>query len=297
MIVRHALLHGCILIACLAGANRAVGTGVDLPDVAANPSFQLTSSDTPSDATSLLPDLLQAAPSRQREAGMIQILLIITILSLAPAVIVLLTCFTRIIVVLSLARQALGTAQLPPTQILFGLSIVLTMVIMGPTFSKVNDQALQPYLKGQLTASEAVERGQVPIRAFMIRQIQTYKNEADVWMFLKHTGPRTESSSDEALAVGAAPAVAPDHPTWADVPTRALVPAFVISELKVAFLMGFKIYLPFLVIDMVVASILISMGMLMLPPVLVSLPFKILLFVLVNGWHLLTGSLLQSFVL
>ena len=297
MIARNALLHGCILIAFLAGAGPAAGTGVDLPAATSNPSYQLASADTPGESSLELPDLLRAAPSRQREAGLIQIVLMITVLSLAPAVIVLLTCFTRIIVVLSLARQALGTAQLPPTQILFGLSIVLTIVIMAPTFSAVNDQALQPYLNGQLTASEAVDRGEVPVRAFMIRQIQTYKNEADVWMFLKHTGPRVKSDSDQALAASAAPNTVPDQPTWADVPTRALVPAFVISELKTAFLMGFKIYLPFLVIDMVVASILISMGMLMLPPVLVSLPFKILLFVLVNGWHLLTGSLLQSFAL
>ena len=295
MTARNALLHGCILIAFLAGADSATAAGIKLTPATASPSFELASSDTSAQSTLELPDLLPAAPSHQREAGIIQIVLIITVLSLAPALIVLLTCFTRIIVVLSMARQALGTAQLPPTQILFGLSIVLTLVIMGPTFSRVNDEALQPYLKGQLTASEAVDRGQVSVRAFMIRQIKTYKNESDVWMFLKHIGPGTETDSEEALASGDAPVSVSDRVTWADVPTRALVPAFVISELKVAFLMGFKIYLPFLVIDMVVASILISMGMLMLPPVLVSLPFKILLFVLVNGWHLLIGSLLQSF--
>ncbi|MCK4849961.1 MAG: flagellar type III secretion system pore protein FliP [Phycisphaerae bacterium] len=200
------------------------------------------------------------------------------------------TCFTRIIVVLALTRQALGTSQLPPTQILVGLAILLTVLIMAPTWSQLNSQALSPYLSGKISGSQAVELGQVPLRAFMIRQIDTYHNGADVWMFIEHTGLRSEPEPVLAGADQPAPQL-----TWADVPNRALVPAFVISELKTAFLMGFKIYLPFLVIDMVVASILISMGMFMLPPVLVSLPFKILLFVLVNGWHLLTGSLLQSF--
>ncbi|MCK4851444.1 MAG: flagellar type III secretion system pore protein FliP [Phycisphaerae bacterium] len=202
------------------------------------------------------------------------------------------TCFTRIIVVLALTRQALGTSQLPPTQILVGLAILLTVLIMAPTWSQLNSQALSPYLSGKISASQAVELGQVPLRAFMIRQIDTYNNQADVWMFIEHTGLRSQPQPVLAGADQPTP-----QPTWADVPNRALIPAFVISELKTAFLMGFKIYLPFLVIDMVVASILISMGMFMLPPVLVSLPFKILLFVLVNGWHLLTGSLLQSFAL
>ncbi|NIA07729.1 MAG: flagellar type III secretion system pore protein FliP [Actinobacteria bacterium] len=241
-------------------------------------------SELPSDGPLQLPDLLESAPSRRTASGLIQILLMVTVLSLAPAIMVMVTCFTRIIVVLTLTRQALGTAQLPPTQILVGLAILLTILIMAPTWTQLNSEALQPYLSGQLTASQAVDRGQPPLRAFMIRQIDTYKNHADVWMFLKHTGFRSSAEAPEVL-------------TWADVPTRALVPAFVISELKTAFLMGFKIYLPFLVIDMVVASILISMGMLMLPPVLVSLPFKILLFVLVDGWHLLVGSLLESFTL
>jgi len=207
-----------------------------------------------------------------------------------------LTCFTRIIVVLALTRQALGTAQLPPTQIMVGLALLLTILIMAPTWSQLNAQALEPCLAGKITAAQAIERGQVPLRAFMIRQIDTYDNQADVWMFLEHTGLRGQDHPGQLGSVaGSVESTA--QPTWADVPTRALVPAFVISELKTAFLMGFKIYLPFLVIDMVVASILISMGMLMLPPVLVSLPFKILLFVLVDGWHLLAGSLLQSFAL
>ena len=165
---------------------------------------------------------------------------------------------------------------------------------MAPTWSQLNTQALSPYLSGKIDATQAVQLGQVPLRAFMIRQIDTYKNQADVWMFLEHTRLQDQYQNQTAISTTQEPA---DQPTWADVPNRALLPAFVISELKTAFLMGFKIYLPFLVIDMVVASILISMGMLMLPPVLVSLPFKILLFVLVDGWHLLAGSLLQSFAL
>ena len=282
MTSKGAFLQGCILAVVLGWpsvAARADSTGIlDLSP--ALHSSVIAQSELPSDTPLSLSGVLDDALSRRNVSSLIKILLMVTVISLAPAIVVMVTCFVRIIVVLALTRQALGTAQLPPTQILVGLAILLTILIMAPTWSQLNSQALQPYLSGQLPAQQAVDQGQIPLRAFMIRQIDTYDNEADVWMFLEHTGlPAT------------------DQPTWSDVPTRALVPAFVISELKTAFLMGFKIYLPFLVIDMVVASILISMGMLMLPPVLVSLPFKILLFVLVDGWHLLAGSLLDSFAL
>ena len=279
------LLQGCILavVLGLSSSNlRADSTAVLELSPAIN-STLIAQTPLPSDTPSQLSDIFDDALSPQNASGLIKLLLMITVVSLAPAIVVMVTCFIRIIVVLALTRQALGTSQLPPTQILFGLAVVLTILIMAPTWSKLNSEALQPYLSGQLTASQAIGRGQTPVRVFMIGQIDTYDNHADVWMFLKHTSLQ----NSEPL---------PDHPTWADVPTRALIPAFVISELKTAFLMGFKIYLPFLVIDMVVASILISMGMLMLPPVLVSLPFKILLFVLVDGWHLLAGSLLDSFL-
>ena len=291
-------IHGCficaLLIACTAGSAQAAA---DSPASPGNPDSQLQQVQAPAEAPLQLPDLLSAAPSRRTVSGLIQLLLIVTVLSLAPAIVVMVTCFTRIIVVLALTRQALGTSQLPPNQILVGLAILLTILIMSPTWSQLNNEALQPYLSGQLSASEAVDCGQVPVRAFMIRQIDAYNNQADVWMFLQYTGPRSSASALGKAAVVASAEVPAKQLTWADVPTRALIPAFVISELKIAFLMGFKIYLPFLVIDMVVASILISMGMFMLPPMLVSLPFKILLFVLVDGWHLLVGSLLQSFSL
>ena len=293
MTARVIFLQGCIIAALLAGPARPAQAAPDstLPLSSSTPSAALAQAqpaelppvDSP-DLSKLLPDF----SDRRTVSGLIQLIIVITVLSLAAAIMVMLTCFIRIIVVLALTRQALGTSQLPPTQILVGLAVLLTILIMAPTWSQLNNQALAPYLSGKISGSQAFELGQIPLRAFMIRQIDTYNNQADVWMFIEHSGLR---SGPQLPAAGA------DQLTWADVPNRALIPAFVISELKTAFLMGFKIYLPFLVIDMVVASILISMGMFMLPPVLVSLPFKILLFVLVNGWHLLTGSLLQSFAL
>ncbi len=291
---RVIFLQGCIIVALLArSAQAAPDLTLPLSSFTASAAIaQVQPAEPPADSPLQWPDFLSDATERSQVSSLIKLIIIITVLSLAPAIIVMLTCFTRIIVVLALTRQALGTSQLPPTQILVGLAILLTVLIMAPTWSQLNNQALSPYLSGKISAAQAIELGQVPLRAFMIRQIDTYNNQADVWMFIEHTGLR--SQPDTVLAGAEKPA---PQPTWADVPNRALIPAFVISELKTAFLMGFKIYLPFLVIDMVVASILISMGMFMLPPVLVSLPFKILLFVLVNGWHLLTGSLLQSFAL
>ncbi len=201
----------------------------------------------------------------------------ITVLSVAPAILVMVTSFTRVAVVLGLLRQALATHQLPPNQVLFGLALLVTAVVMAPVYRDVHASAVGPYLEGKLAAGDAVRAGEKPVREFMIRQIRGGQNEADVYLFL-----------DEQLA-------ARDKLTWQDVPTTALIPAFVVSELKIAFLMGFRIFLPFLVIDMLVASVLVSMGMLMLPPVLVSLPFKLLLFVLADGWRLVVGTLMTSF--
>ena len=233
---------------------------------------------TPIDNPIGIPDITPIAPAAQTAEGLsasLRILLLLTVLTLAPAILVLMTSFTRIIIVLSLLRQAMATQQLPPNQVLIGLALLMTFMIMGPVWQEINSQALQPYLNGEMGQMEAFDRALVPVRAFMIRQIETAGNQDDVRMFLDYSNTRAE--------------------TWAEVPTSTLVPAFVTSELKTAFLMGFKLYLPFLIIDMVIASILISMGMLMLPPVLISLPFKLLLFVMVNGWHLVVGSLLQSF--
>lgn len=228
---------------------------------------------------SLIPDLtniVKPAETPESISGSLQILLLLTVLTLAPSILVLMTSFTRIVIVLSLLRQAMATQQLPPNQVLIGLALLMTFMIMGPVWQDINSQALQPYLDGQLSQKEALAKAVVPVREFMICQIETAGNQPDVRLFLDYSGQETAER-------------------WEDVPTSVLVPAFVTSELKTAFLMGFKIYLPFLIIDMVVASVLISMGMLMLPPVLISLPFKLLLFVLVDGWHLVIGNLLKSF--
>jgi flagellar biosynthesis protein FliP len=220
-----------------------------------------------------LPDL----SSRENFSSAMQIVILLTVLSLAPAILVMMTSFTRIIIVLSLLRQALGTQQLPPNQVLIGLSLFMTFLVMGPTWDRVNNQALRPYMDGQIDQKTALANAQVPVREFMIKQIRAGDNDADVFLF--------------AQAAGQAP-----PQKWDDVKTMTLIPAFMLSELKTAFLLGFKIYLPFLIIDMVISTVLISMGMMMLPPVLISLPFKLLLFVLVNGWHLITASLMGSFI-
>ncbi len=204
-------------------------------------------------------------------------IVIVTLLSLAPAILVLVTSFTRIIVVLSLLRQGLGSQQLPPNQVLFGLSLLMTAVVMTPVYNKVNDAAIAPYNAGEMDQSAAIEAGAAPVRDFMIKQLDAAGNAGYVDLFIDK-----ELSSREDL-------------TWGDVPTPSLIAAFAVSELKVAFMMGFRILLPFLVIDMLVASLLTSMGMLMLPPVLISLPFKLLLFVLADGWYLVVGTLMRSF--
>ena len=209
--------------------------------------------------------------------GAVNAVLAVTVLAVAPAIAVLVTCFTRIIVVLGLLRQALGAQQLPPNQILFGLALIMTVVVMTPVFTQVHREAVVPYTSGQIDATAAWDTGKKPIRGFMIRQIEATGNTDDVYLFLGDDAGKKEDL------------------TWKEVPTQALIPAFVVSELKTAFLIGFRIFLPFLVIDMLVASVLLSMGMLMLPPMLVSLPFKLLLFVLADGWHLVVGTLMKSF--
>lgn len=202
----------------------------------------------------------------------LQLLVLLTVLSLAPAILTLMTSFVRIVIVLSFARTAIGVPQLPPNQVLLGLALFLTAFIMAPVWQQVNDTAVQPYLRNELPLSEAIERGMEPLRGFMLRQTR----EKDLALFVNLAKlPRQRNPSD--------------------IPTHVLVPAFVISELKTAFQMGFIILVPFLIIDMVVSSTLMSMGMMMLPPVTISLPFKILLFVLVDGWHLIVQNLVASF--
>ena len=202
----------------------------------------------------------------------LQLLFLLTILSLAPAILIMLTSFTRIVVVLSLLRHALGTQQMPANQIIVGLSLFLTFFIMTPVWNTVNSQALRPYLQEEISGERALDLAAQPIKAFMLKQAR----EKDIALFVKISkGERPRNVDEITLPV--------------------LIPAFVISELKTAFQIGFMIYLPFLILDMVIASVLLSMGMMMLPPIMISLPFKLLLFVLVDGWNLIVGSLVQSF--
>ena len=215
-------------------------------------------------------------------SGPLNIVLLLTVLSLAPALLVLCTCFTRMIIVLGLLRQALGTQTLPPSQVIVGLSLFITMVVMAPTVERMYNEGLGPYMRGeQKDYRVAWDQSKQPLRDFMFAQIEATGNWSGVYMMLNYRGIDTSQ---------------PEKLTRADVDMLSLVPAYILSELKVSFLMGFRIYLPFLVIDMVISSMLISMGMLMLPPVLISLPFKLLLFVLVDGWQLVVGSLMQSVV-
>jgi flagellar biosynthesis protein FliP len=202
----------------------------------------------------------------------IKILLGLTVLTLAPAIMIMMTSFTRVVIVLSFVRQALGTQNLPPNQLLIGLALFITLFIMTPFFNQVNQDAVQPFLNGTLKQDEAMDKALAPIRSFMFNQTR----DSDLSLFVNMSGTGTPK-------------------TRADVPTHVLIPAFIISELKTAFQIGFIIYLPFLVIDMVAASVLMAMGMMMLPPVIISLPFKIMLFVLVDGWALIVGSLVKSF--
>jgi flagellar biosynthetic protein FliP len=196
----------------------------------------------------------------------------LTVLSLAPAILIMMTSFTRIVVVLSFLRQAMGTAQMPPNQLIVGLALFLSFFVMAPTFKTISTEAVEPYLNEKIDQSSAYEKAEKPLREFMFNQTR----EKDLELFLsmsKMAKPQTR----------------------ADVPTYVLVPSFVISELKTAFQIGFMLYLPFLVLDLVVASVLMAMGMMMLPPMMVSLPLKLLLFVLVDGWDLVVGSLVKSF--
>ncbi|MEQ1664715.1 MAG: flagellar type III secretion system pore protein FliP [Bdellovibrionales bacterium] len=202
----------------------------------------------------------------------IKILLGLTVLTLAPAILIMMTSFTRVVIVLSFVRQALGTQNMPPNQLLVGLSLFITLFIMSPFLTKINNDAVQPFLNGAIKQDEAVDNALGPLRSFMFNQTR---------------------DSDLSLFVGLSKIAKPK--TRADIPIHVLIPSFIISELKTAFQIGFIIYLPFLVIDMIAASVLMAMGMMMLPPVIISLPFKIMLFVLVDGWTLIVGSLVKSF--
>jgi flagellar biosynthetic protein FliP len=211
----------------------------------------------------------------------LQVMLLLTVLSLAPAVLLMTTCFVRIVVVLGLLRQAIGTQQLPPSQVITSMALFLTLLIMAPVWKQVYDDAIRPYTDREITLEEAAAAGVAPIRRFMILQIERCGNADDVYLFMSYL-PDPPEPDEEGIAEE-------------DVPLQALLPAFMLSELQTAFLIGFQIYLPFLIVDMVIASVTVSMGMMMLPPVMISLPFKLLLFVLLDGWHLVVGMLMESF--
>ena len=214
-------------------------------------------------------------PSQEpwKMAVVLQIFLLMTMLSLAPAILIMLTSFTRCVIVLSLLRRALGTMQMPPNQVITGLALFLTFFIMTPVWQQVNQDALQPYLDEKIDQQQALQNAAGPLRKFMFKQTR----EKDLALFVEIAKVQRPKDID-------------------DIPTSVLIPSFIISEVKTAFQIGLLLYVPFLIIDMVVASVLLSMGMMMLPPILISLPFKLMLFVLVDGWHLMVGSMVKSFM-
>jgi flagellar biosynthesis protein FliP len=257
-------------------AVASVSGGTSLLGAASNPlrtpSATPSPSPTPSSTTSPGSVTVDLNPGTTKPSQTVTIILLITVLSVAPAILMMCTAFTKIIVVLSLARNALGTPTIPPNQVLAGLALFLSLFVMAPVLTQMNEQAVQPYLKGEITQSQAYDRGVVPLKTFMLKQ--TRKPELATMITLSKS-PR------------------PAKPE--DVQMTTLVPAFVLSELKSAFIIGFVIFLPFLVIDLVVSSSLMSMGMMMLPPVMIALPFKLLLFVMVDGWDLIAKALVTSY--
>ena len=230
----------------------------------------------PSNAAMTFPNInigLQNANTPQDFTNGLQILIWLTILTLAPSILIMATSFIRLVVVLALTRQAIGAGNLPPNQVITSLALILTFFIMAPTFNEINEKALQPYMNNQITQQVALDRGIEPIRNFMFKQ--THEKEMALFVKMaKIEKPKTKE----------------------DVPTYVLLPAFIMSELKTAFTIGFVVYLPFLVIDIVVSSVLVSMGMMFLPPTMIALPFKLIMFVMVDGWYLIVKSLVESFV-
>lgn len=238
----------------------------------ASPTAQGPQTITPS-MLSQLPSISMGASDSEEYALPIQLLLLLTVLSLAPAIVILMTSFTRLVVILGILRQAMGTAQSPPTQVLIGLAIFLTMFIMAPVFSEIHQSALDPYMNGAIGQDEAFHRAAKPIKRFMLTQTR----EKDLLLFMDMAQIDSFQSGD-------------------DTPLYVLVPAYVISELRIAFQIGFMIFLPFLIVDLIVASVLMSMGMMMLPPIMISLPMKLLLFVLADGWYLIVESVVKAYI-
>ncbi len=248
---RKIKIIGCLIIFLALFGLAAPVVAQTLPKV----SIQVGESDDASDLTTTL-----------------KILIGLTVLSLAPSIIIMVTSFVRIVVIFSFLRHAMGTHQMPPNQLMVGLALILTFFLMAPAIEQVNTNSIQPYLAGDISQKQAYESGIQPIREFMLHQVR----EKDLELFVNLSKIDTPQSPE-------------------DIPTYVLIPGFIISELRIAFQIGFTLFIPFLIIDMVVASVLMSMGMLMLPPIMVSLPFKILLFVLVDGWYLIIKSVISSF--
>jgi flagellar biosynthesis protein FliP len=276
----RSLLFAALLLFCMSlGGSAKAQSSADAPSN--QPINQQTNQPANQPASIELPGGLAGGPktwtSPEGLGSSLQVMLLLTVLSLAPAALLMTTCFVRIVIVLSLLRQAIGAQNLPPTQVITTLSLFLTLLIMTPVWRQVYDEAVVPYTQHKIGAEQAWNAGIAPIRRFMSMQIENAKNTDDVRLFVSYLPHHAEPTS------------------YDDVPLQALLPAFMLSELKTAFLIGFKIYLPFLILDMVVSSVMVSMGMLMMPPVLVSLPFKLLLFVLVDGWRLVVQMLIQSF--
>jgi flagellar biosynthetic protein FliP len=263
----------------------AVAAGLALFTFAAPASGQTVPVTLPGAGSLPIPDLSRLVPPAtdpQSVTASLQILVLLTVLTFVPAVLVMVTSFPRVIIVLALLRQAVGVPQLPPGHVLLGLSLFLTILIMAPTWHVIQNDAVTPYLENRIGHAEALDTVSLHLKSFMHRQIERADNSEDIYLFLEY-------AQDRGIPAGRQVGVE-------QVPLTVMIPAFILSELKTAFVMGFRIYLPFLVIDMVIATILVSMGMMMLPPVLISLPFKLLLFVLADGWRLVVETLLHSFV-
>ncbi len=253
------LLVALCLVGCCAGQAHAAPAG--LPGLS-------------------LPTIPGSGPAKspQQVANTLQILLLLTVLTLAPALLIMTTAFTRIVIVLSFLRSAIGTQNIPPNQVMLGLALFLTFFVMAPTFNQINQDAAQPYLAGKMPFPTAIERGTTPLRRFMVAQ--TYKDDLKLFLQMSKTPPPKITD--------------PNHPADS-LPMTVVVPAFVISELKTGFIFGFIVYIPFVIIDLVVSSLLMSMGMMMLPPTVISLPAKVLVFILADGWHAIAGSLAASY--
>lgn len=260
------VLFGCTL--ALSHSTNAYATEIE--DLTPTPDEEVDSADDINNGLSIIYN-----NDSGEVAGTVKIFLVLTVLSLAPSILIMLTSFTRIVVVLHFVRQAIGTQTAPPNQVLIGLALFLTLFIMSPVFTQINETAIKPLDAGEITQEEALKIGQKPLREFMYKETQS-KDLALFCDIAQIEYPETEAE-------------------YANVPMSLVIPAFILSELRTAFIIGFVIYIPFIVIDMVVSSILMSMGMMMLPPTTISMPFKILLFILADGWNLVIGNLVKTF--